>query len=484
MPRKQITSSEGEGWSPEGGVEPQEKAGALSVSPASEGRRNGIPEVKGNMLEKILSRDNLNLAYKKVKSNRGSPGIDGMTVDKMLPFLREQGESLRQSILAGEYIPQPVRRVEIPKPEGGERLLGIPTVVDRLIQQAIAQELNHIFEPVFSENSYGFRPKRSAHQAIMAARGYIEQGYRWTVDIDLEKFFDRVNHDKLMSLLARRVEDKRVLALIRKYLESGLMLNGIKVESEEGTPQGGPLSPLLANIMLDELDKELEERGHHFCRYADDCNIYVKSRKAGSRVMANITLYIEGVLKLKVNHNKSAVDRPQRRKFLGFSFYVKKGKARNFIHQKPLDRFKTKVKAITSRSNGKSMEDRLKSLNQLITGWIAYYHIADMEKVAKELDQWIRRRLRMCYWKQWKKISTKHDNLVKMGVDNRQAWEYANTRKSYWQTANSPILATTLTNEYLENQGYKSLINRLSEYQSGRSAVYRTVRTVPWEDGG
>jgi group II intron reverse transcriptase/maturase len=239
MLRKQITSSEGGGWPPERGVEPQDKAGALSVSPASEGRRNGIPEVKGNMLEKILSRDNLNLAYKKVKSNRGSPGIDGMTVDEMLPFLREQGESLRQSILAGEYIPQPVRRVEIPKPEGGVRLLGIPTVVDRLIQQAIAQELNQIFEPVFSENSYGFRPQRSAHQAIVAARGYIEQGYRWTVDIDLEKFFNRVNHDKLISLLARRVEDKLVLALIRKYLESGIMLNGIKVKSEEGAPQGG-----------------------------------------------------------------------------------------------------------------------------------------------------------------------------------------------------------------------------------------------------
>jgi group II intron reverse transcriptase/maturase len=282
------------------------------------------------------------------------------------------------------------------------------------------------------------------------------------VDIDLEKFFDRVNHDKLMSLVARKVKDKRVLKLIRKYLQSGIMLNGVKVKSEEGTPQGGPLSPLLANIMLDELDKELEKRGHPFCRYADDCNIYVKSQKAGERVMESITGYIEKVLKLKVNRNKSAVDRPSRRKFLGFSFYVKKGKARNFIHKKPIARFKAKVKEITSRSNGKSMEVRKERINWLINGWVNYFHIADMEKVAKELDRWIRRRIRMCYWKQWKNISTKHENLVKLGLDNYKAWEYANTRKGYWQTANSPILATTLTNDYLDKQGFLSLTQRLS----------------------
>jgi RNA-directed DNA polymerase len=463
MQRKQTTSGN-EGWPLEGRVELREKAGAPSISPASPGRRDDRLGVKEEMLEKILSKDNLNLAYKKVKVNKGSPGVDGMTVEELLPYLKQQGETLRQRILAGEYQPQPVRRVEIPKPDGGVRQLGIPTVVDRFIQQAIAQELNKIFDSDFSVSSYGFRQQKSAHQAILQAREYLEQGCHWTVDIDLEKFFDRVNHDKLMALVARKVKDKRMLKLIRKYLESGIMLNGVKVKSEEGTPQGGPLSPLLANIMLDELDKELEKRGHKFCRYADDCNIYVRSQKAGERVMESITHYIEKVLKLKVNRNKSAVDRPNRRKFLGFSFYMKKGKAHNFIHKKPIARFKAKVKAITSRSNAKSMEMRLKELSQLINGWVNYFHIADMEKVAKELDYWIRRRLRMCYWKQWKKIGSRHDNLIKLGAEERKAWEYANTRKGYWQIANSPILATTLTNEYLEKQGFLSLTKRLAVY--------------------
>ena len=421
-----------------------------------------MQEVGDDLLEWILSRDNLNLAYKRVKANKGSHGVDGMKVDELLSFLKQYGETLRQSILVGEYVPQPVRRVEIPKPDGGVRLLGIPTVVDRLIQQAMAQELNKIFDPDFSENSYGFRTKKSAHQAVIAARGYIEQGYRWTVDIDLEKFFDRVNHDKLMSLVARKVKDKRVLKLIRKYLESGIMLNGVKVKSEEGTPQGGPLSPLLANVMLDDLDKELEKRGHKFCRYADDCNIYVKSKKAGKRVMESITEYIENVLKLKINRTKSAVDKPSRRKFLGFSFYIRKGIARNFIHKKPVERFKEKVREITSRSNGKSMDWRKEALNYLVTGWVNYFRIADMKTVAEELDQWIRRRIRMCYWKQWKKISTKHDELVKLGVDNQKAWEFANTRKSYWRTSASYILSTSLTNQYLEERGFLSLAKRLS----------------------
>ena len=464
MQRKQTTPSGNEGWPPEGRVEPRDKAEAQSISPAFKGGRNDRLEVKEDTLERILSKDNLNQAYKRVKANKGSPGIDGMTVEELLLYLKQEGEVLRQRILAGEYNPRPVRRREIPKPDGGVRQLGIPTVVDRFIQQAIAQELGKIFDPSFSDSSYGFRPQRSAHQAIMAARSYIEQGYCWTVDIDLEKFFDSVNHDKLMALVARKVRDKRVLKLMRKYLESGIMLNGVRVKNEEGTPQGGPLSPLLANIILDELDKELEKRGHKFCRYADDCNIYVRSRKAGERVMESITHYIEKVLKLKVNRNKSAVDKPSRRKFLGFSFYTKEGKARNFIHKKPLSRFKVKVKEITSRSNAMSMEMRKEKLNQLIRGWVNYFHIADMDGVAGKLDQWIRRRIRMCYWKQWKKIRTKRENLMRLGLNQHKAWMYANTRKSYWHTAGSYILTITLTNKYLENQGFLSLTTRLAVY--------------------
>lgn len=462
MQRKQTTSYGQEGLLREVGVEHRDNAEGLSISPASKRGKNGMQEVGDNLLEWILSRDNLNLAYKRVKANKGSHGVDGMKVDELLSFLKQHGEALRQRILAGEYNPQPVRRVEIPKPDGGVRLLGIPTVVDRWIQQAIAQELGKIFDPDFSESSYGFRPKKSAHQAIMAARGYIEQGYQWAVDIDLEKFFDRVNHDKLMAQVVKKVRDKRVLKLIRKYLESGIMLNGVKVKSEEGTPQGGPLSPLLANIMLDGLDKELEKRGHKFCRYADDCNIYVKSKKAGERVMESISHYVEEVLKLKINRTKSAVDKPSKRKFLGFSFYLKEGKARNYIHRKPVERFKKKVKEITSRSNGKSMEWRKEALNHLITGWVNYFRIADMKAVARELDGWIRRRIRLCYWKQWKKISTKHNELVKLGIDDGKAWEFANTRKGYWRISNSYILSTSLTNKYLEEQGFPSLTKRLS----------------------
>ena len=332
--RKHATSVGFEGWPQEAGVEPRVNAGALSDSPASKSEKDERQEREERWLEEILHPENLNLACKRVRTNGGSHGVDGMKAEELLPYLKLHGEAIRQSIFKGNYTPQPVRRVDIPKPDGGVRQLGIPTVLDRFIQQAIAQVLNTIFDEGFSTNSYGFRPKRNAHQAIKAARIHIEQGCCWTVDLDLEKFFDRVNHDKLMSLLARKVKDKRVLKLIRKYLESGIMTNGVKVENEEGAPQGGPLSPLLANIMLDELDRELEKRGHRFCRYADDCNIYVKSRKAGERVMVSITRYIEEKLKLKVNRNKSAVDRPSKRKFLGFSFYVVKGKARNFIHGK------------------------------------------------------------------------------------------------------------------------------------------------------
>jgi len=451
-----------EGWPQEAGVEPRHNAGAQSDPSASESVKDDNERKAERLLEAIVSRENLNLAYKIVKANGGSHGVDSMTTEDLLPHLKQHGAALRQSILEGTYSPQAVRRVEIPKPDGGTRQLGIPTVVDRLIQQAITQTLSSVFDQDFSENSYGFRPGRNAHMAIKAARNHIEGGGHWVVDIDLEKFFDRVNHDKLMSLVARKVKDKRVLKLIRKYLESGVLINGVKISSEEGTPQGGPLSPLLANIMLDELDKELERRGHRFCRYADDCNIYVKSRKAGERVMESVTRYIESALKLKVNRKKSAVDKPGRRKFLGFSFYMLKGKARNFVHAKSIQRFKEKVREITSRSNGRGMAWRRERLTRLIIGWVNYFRIADMRYNARELDGWIRRRIRMCYWKQWKKIKTKHDNLVRLGLDTTSAWKYANSRKDYWRISGSIALKQALSNECLDKLGFPSLSRRLS----------------------
>lgn len=444
-------------WHEEAGVELRDNRGEPSIAPATSKGKDKDEVDTSKLLEEVLERKNLNLAYKRVKKNGGSHGVDGMQVDKLLPFLLQNGEGIRQQILAGGYRPQPVRRVEIPKPDGGVRLLGIPTVVDRMIQQAIAQALSPIFEKEFSNNSYGFRPGRSAHQAIRQAQAYMNEGYRVVVDIDLEKFFDRVNHDKLMYLLSRRVADKRVLKLVRMYLESGVMIGGVTSLTGEGTPQGGPLSPLLSNVMLNELDGELERRGHRFCRYADDCNIYVRSKRAGERVMASINRFIEERLKLRVNRDKSAVDYPQRRKFLGFSFYRNKEGIRVRIHPKPLKRFEQRIRKITSRSNGWSMDFRIAKLNEVVRGWVNYFRIADMRKHCRLMDEWIRRRLRMCYWKQWKKIGTKHDNLVRLGQDNRKAWEHANTRKGMWHISNSPILSTTLNNSYFRRSGLVGL---------------------------
>jgi len=452
--------------------------GEYSYAPASAEGKDKSTVNTSKLLEQVLTRDNMNLAYKRVKKNEGSPGADCMKEDELLPYLKQQGEQLKEWILEGKYRPQPVRRVEIPKPDGGIRLLGIPTVLDRMIQQAIAQVLSPIFEKGFSDFSYGFRPRRNAHQAIKQAETYINEGYRTVVDIDLEKFFDRVNHDKLMYLLSRRIQDKRVLKLIRKYLESGVMLGGMVSSTEEGTPQGGPLSPLLSNVMLHELDKELERRGHKFCRYADDCNIYVKSKKSGDRVMESVSEFIEKRLKLKVNREKSAVDSPTKRKFLGFSFYYKKGEALIRVHAKSLKRVKEKLKSLTKRSDGKSMSSKIDKLNQVITGWVNYYHLADMESHCHELDGWVRRRLRMCQWKQWKKIGTKLDNLIRLGIPKSKAWEFANTRKGYWHTSNSPILSRSVTNNYLRSLGFVSLSEVYQRSTSLRTAVCRTARTV------
>ena len=443
-------------------VEPRGNVGVPSISSMPERKRDGVNEYASGLLEKILHRDNMNLAYKRVKANKGSHGVDGMTVNELLQYLKQNGNQLRQSIMEGAYKPQPVRRVEIPKSDGGKRLLGIPTVVDRVIQQAIAQVLTPIYEMQFSANSYGFRPGRDAKQAVKKCKEYIDAGYKWTVDIDLAKYFDTVNHDKLMRLLSETIEDSRVLSLIRKYLQSGVMLNGVVQVTEEGCPQGGNLSPLLSNIMLNELDIELTKRGLKFCRYADDANIYVRSQKAAKRVMESITRFIEQELKLKVNKEKSAVDRPWKLKFLGFSVYPKKGGVGIRVHPKPVKKFKQKLKEITGRSNAMSMEQRSIKLRQCIVGWVNYFGMAEMKVIAKALDEWLRRRIRMCFWKQWKKIGTKHDALVKLGLDNRKAWEYANTRKSYWRIASSPVLSRTLTNECLRKIGFVTIGERYS----------------------
>ena len=443
-------------------VELESSAGVHSIFSMCGNKENGGNEYASKLLEKILDRNNLNLAYRRVKANKGSHGVDGMSTDELLQFLKQNGAQIKQSILEGTYHPKPVRRVSMPKSDGKARLLGIPTVTDRLIQQAIAQVLTPIFEKQFSNSSYGFRPNRNAKQAIAKCKQYIEEGYTWTVDIDIANYFDTVNHDKLIRLIWQTVKDGRVISLIRKYLNSGVMTGGVVIETEQGTPQGGNLSPLLANIMLNELDIELTKRGLKFCRYADDINIYVKSQKAAVRVMGSITKFIEDKLKLKVNKEKSAVDRPWKLKFLGFSFYHKKEGIGIRVHPKSVRKFKGKLKEITGRSNAMSMVLKMLKLKKLITGWVNYFGIADMRELVKLLDKWLRRRIRMCYWKQWKKIKTKFGNLIKFGIDKAKAWEFANTRKSYWRIAGSPILQRTFTNEYLNKLGFQSITERYS----------------------
>jgi RNA-directed DNA polymerase len=418
------------------------------------------------MLEQLLSRENLLQALKRVEANKGSHGVDGMSVKSLREHIVQNWQTLRQAIEEGTYEPSPVRRVEIPKPGGGGvRLLGIPTVTDRMIQQAIAQVLTPLFDPEFSDHSYGFRPGRRGHEAVRKAREFMKEGYRYVVDLDLEKFFDRVNHDRLMMKISAKVKDKKVLLLIRKYLQSGVMENGLVKPTTEGTPQGGPLSPLLSNIVLDELDKELEKRGHRFVRYADDCNIYVKTPRAGERVKASITVFIETRLKLKVNQAKSAVDRPWRRKFLGFSFsHDKEPKVR--IAKQSLQRVKTRIREITSRKKAMRMEERIQELNRYLMGWQGYFSLADTPSVFKRMDMWIRRRLRMCLWKQWKNPRTKVKRLISLGVPKDIAYEWGNTRKGYWRIAGSPILQRALNNQYWESNGLKSVLDRYNSLRN------------------
>lgn len=376
-----------EGYLQKDRVELEGHVGAPSISLTLEKGRNAKSKYDSELLERIIDRNNLNEAFRKVKANKGSHGIDGMKVDELLQYLKQNGASLRQSILEGSYKPNPVRRVEIPKPDGKKRPLGIPTAVDRVIQQATAQVLSPIFEEKFSDNSHGFRPNRSAHQAILKCKEYMDEGYKWAVDIDLEKYFDTVNHDKLIGLVYKEIKDIRVISLIRKYLQAGVMEKGTFNTTEKGVPQGGNLSPLLSNIMSNELDKELEKRGLHFCRYADDCNIYVKTRKAALRVMVSITRFIEENLKLKVNKDKSKVDRPWRLKYLGFTFYPKKGEMGIRVHESSIKKLKAKLKEVTGRSNAMGMKLRSIKLRQIIIGWVNYFKLADMKSTLKTLDE-------------------------------------------------------------------------------------------------
>lgn len=410
-------------------------------------------------MEKVVERSNLKKALERVERNKGAAGVDGMETNHLRQFLNNNWGKLKQELLDGTYKPDPVRRVEIPKQDGGVRLLGIPTVLDRLIQQAIGQVLTPLVEQTFSEFSYGFRPGKSARQAVYQAQRYIRSGKRIVVDIDLEKFFDRVNHDLLMSKLAKQVNDKRLHKIIRRYLQSGVMLNGCCVATEEGTPQGGPLSPLLANIMLNDLDKELTKRGHVFVRYADDFNIYVKSKRAGQRVYESISKFIQQHLKLKVNEEKSAVDNPSRRKFLGFSFtYCEQVKLR--IAPRTKEKFKAIIRRLTKRSKGISMKERLEKLNAYLLGWSGYFGIAETKSVFQGLDEWIRRRLRMCLLKQWKRGKTKLRKLVALGIPEDWGGKIAYSRKKYWRLANTPQMSKALNLAYWRDKGLVSLVDR------------------------
>jgi group II intron reverse transcriptase/maturase len=419
------------------------------------------------LLEFILSPNNLNQAYLQVKRNKGAGGIDKMEVESLKDYLVRHKDELVKSILEGKYQPNPVRRVEIPKENGKTRQLGIPTVVDRVIQQSISQVLSQIYEKQFSDTSYGFRPRRSAHQALRTCQKNITEGYIWSVDMDLEKFFDTVNHSKLIEVLSRTIKDGRVISLIHKYLNAGVVVRNKFEQTGVGVPQGGPLSPLLSNIMLNELDKEIENRGHRFVRYADDMVILCKSKRSSERTLRNLLPYIEGKLFLKVNTEKTSVAQISKIKFLGYSFYRYKGEYQLRVHPKSVLKMKGKLKELTSRSNGWGNERRKESLKQYIVGWVNYFKLANMKGLLKETDKWYRRRLRMVIWKQWKRTRTKLRNLIKLGINKFKAWEYANTRKGYWRIAKSPILDRTVTAERLKQAGYIFL----SDY-------YRKVKVV------
>lgn len=414
------------------------------------------PTKNVQVLEQALERDNMFQALARVEHNGGSPGVDGMTVEELGGYLKEAWPAIRQSLLDGDYRPRPVRRVSIPKPTGGVRHLGVPTVLDRLIQQALLQVLQPQWDPTFSESSFGFRPGRSARQAIAQAQRYIRQGLKWVVDIDLERFFDRVNHDRLISLVEKRTKDHRIVTLIRRYLRSGVIDGDGYHETLEGTVQGGPISPLLANLLLDGLDKELEQRGHRFVRYADDCNVYVKSRRAGLRVMASLTRFLGQRLRLDVNVSKSSVDRPWNRKFLGFSFTRRD--YRRKVSLAALKRFKDRIREITTRTRGRSIRTIVQDLRQYLRGWIGYFGFTEARSVFKELDSWIRRRLRCYIWKQWGRRGYKE--LRKRGVSRDLAWNTAKSAHGPWRLSRSPGLTIAIGVRYFVSLGLPLLYER------------------------
>jgi len=431
------------------------------------------------LLEEVLRRENMLSALRRVRSNKGAPGIDGMTVEELVPYLKMEWPRIREELLKGTYQPAPVRQVEIPKPNGnGMRSLGIPTVLDRMIQQAILQVLTPIFDPYFSGSSYGYRPGRCSQDAVKAAQGYAETGCRFVVDLDLEKFFDRVNHDVLMARVARRVKDKPLLRLLRRYLESGVMVGGVIQEREEGTPQGGPLSPLLSNIILDDLDKELERRGHHFCRYADDCNIYVRSKAAGERVMESISRFLEKRLRLKVNREKSAVDRPWRRDFLGYTM-TWHCQPKLKVSPDSIQRIRGKIRELMWKARGCSLTKVIGELVPLLRGWINYFRLSSVKIAFEELDGWIRRRLRCVIWRHWKKPLTRAKKLIQRGMERERAYSSAYNGRGAWWNSGASHMHSAFPTKWFAQQGLISLLSQHQRFQNlSRTAVCRPARTV------
>lgn len=454
-----------------------EKAGAVSEGRGRKSREhdNGAPgvtvtretywaEAETRLMEEIVSRVNMQKAYNRVVSNKGAAGVDNMSTGQLKGYLQTEWPRIKEELLSGTYKPQPVRKVEIPKPGGGTRMLGIPTVLDRLIQQAVHQELGPLFEPGFSASSYGFRPGKSTHQAVQAARKAVAGGLRWVVDIDLAKFFDRVNHDILMSRVARKVKDKRVLHLIRSYLQAGLFEGGIISPRTEGTPQGGPLSPVLSNILLDELDKELERRGHTFCRYADDCNIYIRTRRSAERVMGSITTFLETRLKLAVNQEKSAVDRPWKRTFLGYGMtHHRTPKLK--VGEKALERIKSKLREISRKGRGRNLKRVIEEMTPILRGWSNYFKLSEVKKPFEELDEWIRRKLRCILWRQWKRPFTRAKKLMQRGLSEARAWRSALNKRGPWWNSGASHMNQAFDTSYFTKLELLSLLNQFHRFQ-------------------